>query len=303
MVFKDILNKFKDSIELESNNLLDLAYKNQTFESDVLMLHINGFINEKSRNLKRKKVQADYYIGADLMGWAEATQFRFIDFYLEGMSSKISHSEHLKNIENSKGTEEEEWLVLLEMNSIQTDMLLYIKIWEMTSFLKYLYQFNRLLNAKEYDWHFKLKPTPYAKGTATTKEILEDVWIKELESLNPHLFSVYNSAYNRQIRNAIAHSDFSMLNRCIQFHNKRKEDELDFFTFDEWYEIFHSTLVIYLDYRRVITKISNDFAEKSRKEEIDIPLRLTKSEGSTILENVYFREEWKDWRWSRNKNF
>ena len=112
---------------------------------------------------------------------------------------------------------------------INVEFLIYTHIWESKPFLKRLYRLANLLCGKEYEW--KNKIPPYKKSDFIEKKI-----IKPFNTANCLLGRVITDYYKRDLRNAIAHSDYQIdsARRMISF----KSDTKPHISYDEWSIIF-----------------------------------------------------------------
>jgi len=145
--------------------------------------------------------------------------------------------------------------------SIQTEMLIYLKIWESDAFIKSLYELTRLMKGEAYDWHFKIKESNRDKeATGNRDTILRQLVRDQFETSIPALYESFKTAFKTQVRNAIAHSQYAILGRYITLNNFVKEDpaaQLRSLSFDEWIDIFHETIIIYSLYNELLTQIMN----------------------------------------------
>ncbi len=250
MIFKDKLLEKESLLEPEFENLFYTALKNQEHPTDLLLVHINGFYNfeiAKYNEVSEKKFNP-HVIGPGPDGHSEDTHYRFINSYRQSYVSKETYPTYLKLIEDYKADNDKyEELINIEELSIQLEMLVYLKIWESDSIIKKFYQLARILNGEKYDWYFKVAESSRdTKSTGTRHEIIRKLIRDKIRTYCPGLANTIKSTYSSQIRNTIAHSKFSFLGRNIHLHTFIEDDpasQLKHLTFDDWYDIFHSTYI------------------------------------------------------------
>ena len=183
---------------------------------------------------------------------------------------------------------------ITESFSIQTEMLIYLKIWESDAFIKSLYELARLIKGEPYDWHFKIKESNRDKeATGNRDTILRQLVRDQFETLVPALYASFKIAFKTQVRNAIAHSQYAILGRHITLNNFVKEDpaaQLRSLSFDEWIDIFHETIIIYSLYNELLTKINNEYAHISKQNGNWFEVRVNMEEPD--INAIYRRVEY-----------
>lgn len=110
------------------------------------------------------------------------------------------------------------------------------------------------------------------------------------------------SIYKTQIRNSIAHSNYSIAGRIISLNNYIKEDtssQLHSLSFDEWHEIFHKLLLMYNEYLWLGKMISDIYAEKFKNGE-RIEVLITEKSGKQYTYELNYRAEYNDWHYKNN---
>lgn len=98
-----------------------------------------------------------------------------------------------------------------DVNDLITEMLIYSHIWEDVGFLKLLLRLSELLDQKDYAW--SIEDIDYHKKLHT---VVNERIIKSLKNRNLKLYEVIEIAYSTHIRDAFAHSMYS-----IDFENRR----------------------------------------------------------------------------------
>ncbi|MNJ92218.1 hypothetical protein D3C87_98840 [compost metagenome] len=294
MIFENILEKKCQDLDQEFDKLYNLIVKNQTFIGDLLLVYINGSYNpevHKWDNLDTKL--SPYMFGWGYEGHSETTHKEFIGHYMRNNITRKS-----LNKEDNSG--DSEILDFNESLSIQHEMLVYLKIWESDLFIKRLYNLTNLLSGKGYDWHFTLNGADNKRFQSRSKIIKEKI-IKEIKLFVPGLSDSFERAYFTQIRNAIAHSQYSILGRSIMFNNFRENSKTDLkaISFEKWTELFHETLALYIHYIQLLELINEQYGFVARQNNGQFFIKINRKDPieTTEFKAVYFRESFKDWGW------
>jgi hypothetical protein len=308
MLFRDILNRKTVGIQTEFDRFLNETYKKQTHPGDLLLIHENGFYNAETHkwtNLPEKL--SPYVIGPGKEGHSEQLHHKFIGKYIDRSIQERSYDEYLKLHEWTK--EKAESIAKLaeeEAESVQLEMLIYLKIWEGDLFIKKFYQLARLKLGMEYDWHFSVAESSRdKKATGTRDEIIRKKIRNTFENSYPTIYKAFKNAYKSQIRNSIAHSKYSILGRYIHLNNYIEEDQysqIQVVSFDEWADIFHDTLVLYTQQTRLLNLIRDFYSHMASQTELLMEVRVTRSDPEPRIEYhlLKHRKEWKDWYWEAN---
>jgi hypothetical protein len=306
MIFKDKLIELEKVFNPELDRLFDLVFKNQTHPSDLLLLHINGFFRPDTEALNAATRQKfnPHVIGPGHEGHSEETHYNFIDKYRRSHIANLSLAEYLKLHEYSPDRKEEiEQLVDIEETTIQLEMLIYIKFWEADMIIKKLYQFVRLLNGQHYDWYFKIQESARDKdGTGSRQDLIRISIRDRLKTISPILYNAIKETYKTQLRNSIAHSNYSFQGRFIHPNNYIKEDlasQLKAVSFDEWINIFHHTITLHNQYIRLDNKINEHYREEALRNKNELQIRVTDKVGKQYPLTVIYRSEWNDWRFKQ----
>ncbi|TFB33430.1 hypothetical protein [Pedobacter alluvionis] len=303
MLFEKTLNEKHIAIWPQFEKLYHLVLKNQTHDGDLLLVHINGYYDPKVHtwdNIKEKL--SPYMFGRNNDGFAEHTHYDFIGHYIKENTWDEDPEEYLKKfIFSEERRNEIEELEFKEAISIQTEMLIYIKIWESDTFIKKFSQLTSLLSGESYDWHLNL--SGIGKKAFTSRSIfIKDRIIKRLQNLIPDLHSTFEKSYLTQIRNAIAHSQYSILGRRIQLNNFKKDSlssNLRGLTMDEWSDIFHETIVLYTCYHKFLRLVNANYGTVAKQNSGWFPIRITRKDPieETQYLPIYYGDFFEKWNW------
>jgi len=305
MIFTDKLNEIAKILTPEFDRLFDLAISNQKHEGDLLLLHINGSYEPSilEWNSHSSEKLSPYVIGPREEGNSEHTHYKFIDHYRQNYIVNISHVDYLKEHEYSpEKSESIDQLTDLEELTIQLEMLVYLKFWEADMTIKKLYQFVRILSGESYDWHFKVSET--GRDTSSTGKRQDIIRLKIRDKVQPIssiLFDAIKLAYKTQIRNSIAHSNYSFHGRHIHPNNYIKTDQaaqIQALGFDEWIDMFHTTLMLHNELIRLSEKINKYYAGVALEGD-KISVQITELVPKTYDREIIYRQEWNDYRWKQ----
>lgn len=306
MLFKDILDQKTGDLYPIFDKFHDVAGKNQTHPGDLLLVHENAFYNPEVHtwdNIKEKL--SPYMKGLGQEGHSAYTHHDFIGEYIHKNTIATPYAEYVHNHNYTEARRDEiRKLEFEESISIQIEMLIYLKIWESDQLIKQLYQLVLLLNGESYDWHFKIKETNRdTEGTGTREKILRIKTRDRIKRFIPELYDSLKTTYITQIRNSIAHSQYSIMGRNIQLNNYVESDpasQLRSVTFDNWVDIFHETIVFYTQLQRMLDEINKNYGILAMKNDDQFEIRINRRDP--IIEVQYFNLHHRlgDWGWHKD---
>ena len=302
MIFIEKINERGVILHSAFDKLFDLVIKNQVHPGDLLLVNENGFYNpEFTKNNNFGNEILPYTIGPNNEMYSEQTHFDFIDSYRKTYECQFTYNEYLNKIKwNPEESDNIDKLIFQEGLSIQLEMLIYLKIWESDLFIKRLYQLVRLSSGIEYDWEFKISESNREKNcTGIRNEIIRKKIRDKLKLTIPDLYYSIKKAYKTQVRNSIAHSNYSILDRNILLNNYIEGDVINILislNFDEWIEIFHETMILYNEYVGFLNKVNSYYVElaKSNNNKIEVKFNMKYQVEKVEYRNMEFRQEWND---------
>jgi hypothetical protein len=302
MIFKDKLFEATNLISPEFDKLLELGLKKQNHFGDLLLIHVNGFFEENfvewNKNLARKL--NPHVVGPNHEGHSENTHFSFIHKYRTTNIYESSLSDYQKRIEYSpERSKEIDELIEIEEISIQLEMLIYLKFWEADMIIKKFYQLARIINGEPYDWYFKIPKNHLGKRQEIIRLKIRD----RLKEVSPIIFEKIKETYKTQIRNSIAHSNYSFIGRNIDLNNYIENDpkcQLETITFDEWIDIFHSTLILHNEYYRINRRINEHYGEIAKRHNNVVQILVTEKDGKQYELPLEFRPGFNDWGYKQS---
>ncbi|WP_026969408.1 hypothetical protein [Algoriphagus terrigena] len=308
MIFKDRLDEKRKLIRPEIDRLIDIAWEKQAHKGDLLLFHVNGFYQEDMLIWNESHPESKlnpHVIGPGAEGHSEQSHYSFIHKYRTTNISNLTYPEYLKlhdwTQERNKEIEE---LVDIEETSIQLEMLIYLKFWEADMIIKKLYQFARALNGEFYDWYFKVSESNRDRtSTGTRQDIIRKKIRDRVEPHSETLYRIIKDTYKTQIRNSIAHSNYSFLGRHIHPNNSIKDDpnaSIKALSFDDWIDMFHNTLSLHNEYLRMDTLINERYVEIASKNDNLMEILVTEKDGKQYPLYLEYRPEWNDWNYKQN---
>jgi hypothetical protein len=123
--------------------------------------------------------------------------------------------------------------------SIFFEKLMYLNIWESKPYLKHLNRISNLISKNDYLWKVSIKET---------SNFLKNQIIPTFEKKNLKIVDIIKKGYEKQIRNAIAHNDYShnIAKPEIIFENydKRNPSSIEKIHYNEWTIKFCYTLLL-----------------------------------------------------------
>lgn len=299
MLFKDILNRKADLLRTEIDKLFEQIIKTQTHPGDLLLVRINGFYNEDVFKWNNIEPQSPYMIGPNTDGFSENAHYKFINHYRNG-ALLDNYEEYIKDFDYTPERHNEiQKLNDNEEMYIQLEMLIYLKIWEADAFIKKLYQLARLANGEVYDWHFRIKDATDGeiKATGSRGEIIRDLTRDKFKNDFPIIYSTMKNGYVSQIRNAIAHSQYSLMSRHIQLYNNGgKYSPLKALDFEDWTDKFHDTILLHNELIGLMRRVDERYANVASRYDNKFEIRIKKIDPHSIEYRLLtYDPVWKRW--------
>lgn len=286
MLYVDILNKYKNEAEVAVKSLFKKAKINQDHENDLLLIFVHGFYEKRNVGTG----YSPYLVGPGNEGWTNQSQYDFFDQFRNSylQESKKAHITELKENLNN-------WEIQYQIIT-QLEMLVYLKFWESDYVLKQLYNLcHQLLHGRSYDWHKNMKKSG-------RKDLIENQIINSCKNRAPKFYRYIKSTYNRQIRNAVAHSQFYLIGDRIGFTNYDPNDDhiLKGISIEEWEDIFHRTIQLY-NYLIGVGKEHHDvYKKEATKRHFGKKIRINREDGSLQYEWLVYLDEQDRWTWYKN---
>lgn len=306
MIFKDLLIRYGEDLHSEFESILEQCFANQFHNGDLILWKENGFFQEELVNYRPASGARlnPHVIGPGITGHSEFTHYDFINQYRHSNISEFSHLEYLEKVNYSPDRKDEiDKFTAFESTSIQIEMLIYLKIWEADLIIKKLYELTRIINGETYDWYFSIAESSRDKSaTGTRQDIIRKLIRDKIAAKSPFLSDWITSIYKTQIRNSIAHSNYSISGRIISLNNYIREDpsaQLHSLSFDEWHEIFHKLILLHNEYLWLGNTINEIYAKKALNGE-KVEVLITDKAGEQFPFELEYRSKYNDWHYKNN---
>lgn len=212
MVRESKVDEYGQQVVDAMNELLKMCKSNMFHSGDLLVCQQNGSM----------------FAGEPLIGpGEEGSEFvpRLNSITGKGIGESTKDDDYFTKNGNDyyDGTSEFELSITRELKKYQD-------IWENSYFLRLLTQMMHLLNGEHYDWSLNVK--------GHKSNLIENQIIKK--SNKATLFhDVISYAYNRQVRNAIAHSQYQLVSGGILLNNIEPKDGIQQgLSFEQWEKMF-----------------------------------------------------------------
>lgn len=126
--------------------------------------------------------------------------------------------------------------------SVEQEIHRYQLIWENGFFLRTLKEISHLLNGKHYDWELDID----SKTKNTRSNYIIDAIIAKFSKCL-RFQELLQKAYNKDIRNAISHTQFYLVQGGIVLSNKQYDNNQSLygFTFEQWEEIYSKAWLLF----------------------------------------------------------
>lgn len=300
MVFENLYKSKKEGLISEFEKLFEIAKKNQPHDGELSLILFNGYYKENlitNPNITFKP--SKYQTGFERTTLAEITHTEFIDKYIQFNRYRKTFEMFKTEIGElfSKDKEQYDKLMLHERISVQQEMLIYLKIWESTQFLKECYQFINIIEGKHYDWEFQIKSHAGDKdGIATASFLIKEHILKRYKVVSSSVYDHLHKSYDTQLRNSIAHSKYHIQGRSIILNNKKNvKGQRQHSTFDEWIEIFHTSLALFKSFSWLRYKIRMHYIGIALKQNNKIEYCIEKKDGTKEYRLMEYHPEIDKW--------
>ncbi|GAB2452378.1 hypothetical protein GCM10011375_39380 [Hymenobacter qilianensis] len=299
MLFIDQVRAQDALLSPEFERLFSLAVENQSHPGDLLLVLENGAYQPEVLDFPGENL-SPYVIGPGADGLAYNTHYQFINLYRQRVYA-TTHSEYLAEIEalvQAQNWPERDKLEEAEAISVQLETLIYLKVWESDFVIKRLYEFVRVLFGESFEWRFKVSESARDRdATGVRHEIIRLQIRDKVRPISEILYTSIVTAYKTQIRNSIAHSNYSIMSRNIHPNNYVATDpasQLYNLPFDDWIDMFHTTLAVYNELIGLGNKIRRHYATLAAIQNNEIQVLVPDRNGQLQSRIIMYRPEWDD---------
>lgn len=176
---------------------------------------------------------------------------------------------------------------------------MYLDIWENEWFLRTFTELLRIANGEHYDWGLdlsKLKET--GKGNFIRKEIIGRL------TEYPYLQDIVKIGYNSNLRNAIGHSQYHIVQGGIWFDNfgRNKYATVRGLSFEEWEKIvIYAWLIFRIVFGMLFQMTTTIFFQMTKETTSGgIPIMVPDKNGKWHYQYIFPDSTGKTWRFVKN---
>lgn len=176
--------------------------------------------------------------------------------------------------------------------SITRELKKYQDIWENSYFLRLLTQMMHSLNGEHYDWNLNVK--------RNKSNLIENQIIKKSEKA-PLFHDVISYAYNRQVRNAIAHSQYQLVQGGILLNNIEPHDGIQQgLTFEQWEKMFILSYCLVRYTKEGLKLVSSAYFAYTKLTGSGIPILVPSEDEKWEYSYLYPNSNGDTWRFTRS---
>ena len=213
-------NKYEEIVKLEFQRFFNEIINKALDPTDLLVCHQGGFFEWSGNPC----------IGLGEVGLNNLQKYNYIQNI--GKEITVNEDDYFKKYGNSffNGITDFEKGIIKVNN-------LYLDIWENEWFLRNFAEVVRIANGLHYDWNLDLSNL----SSLNKSNFIREEIIKKLDKY-PYFQGIIREGYNNNFRNAIAHSQYHLVQGgiCLDNFGRDKYAITQFLSFDEW-----EKLVIY----------------------------------------------------------
>ena len=282
MLRKENIEKYNNEVQIAIGELWEMAFENQKNENDLALIIANGSMNNFSEETLKRLQITNYQIGHDFVHFRYFTFYNFINQY-----KNVLNEEEYKAVENKQ---------LYDETMVQMQLLAYLKFWETDLILKRLLSLSKLVQGKEYLWDIK------QSELNQRRIILKNEIQNPIENLCPRFYAFIDDIYSRQLRNAIAHSQYYIMYDSINLTNKEESKyyELDSITFEKWDEIFTKVILMHNYMVGNFNKYHNFYAAKANQKHNGLRIYFPEVDSIGLKKGAWIKwdQERQTWFWN-----
>ncbi|MCW3807064.1 hypothetical protein [Plebeiibacterium marinum] len=261
MIRIDIQKKIDYKVTLAIEELLQTARTQQLHPCELLLVQQHGHF----WNINGKK---EYMIGPGEVGLSAFSHINYI--YRQARTFHWQENLDYKTINKNQLTAIED--------TIHSEKLLYLKIWENNYLLELFTQLSILAQGKHYDWDLEI---PTTQKSNTKADHIRNNIKNPLQNLCPKFYEILNKSYSQQLRNAIAHSQYEFIQGGIKYlnYNPSKFCTIEAMGYTDWEERIAYTFAIFFGLHRLMDIIQEAYAKKTLAQGNSIEVKIPYKDG------------------------
>lgn len=290
MVFADLLKTNDSDVGKAVDELFAAAQSNQHHPQDLLLVDQHAFHDPELG-------ATSFLIGPGMIGWAEQTFYKFIDWYRQ--SHMIDRSTFIQDVQTDPQVAANEILML------QVELSIYVRFWESDFLIKQLVQVTNLAAGKPYDWYLSF-PTNTRSKNKTKAQSIRQLVRDRMKNTAPLFYGLIDELYSGQLRNAFAHSQFYIDGRSIGLLNFSSDPKnhapLRGISIDNWYTKFHRLLLLHNHLIRSLQQLRDQYKQETLANGNRIGIVIHHENGNVQTAELGVRHDRDEWLWHDNLN-
>ena len=181
--------------------------------------------------------------------------------------------------------------------SVRSEMNSYQGMWENVYFLRTLAEVVRIANGERYDWTLDMY-----KISTSKSNFIRDKIIRKL-AVCPKFKEAIEIAYHSSTRNAVAHSQYHLIDKGIMFdnYNPNKPGDIQAIGFADWEKCYIYSYLIFRGLFSVLREVVNQLYLPLTKKTTSggIPVLAYYEEGTWDQTYLYPDETGRVWRFHK----
>lgn len=163
--------------------------------------------------------------------------------------------------------------------SLMDEMNRYLVLWENSYFLRLLIQLGHLVNGEHYDWDLNIKKQIKKRGNIKSNVIEEDI-LKRFKIV-PSFDSVLQTAYHRDIRNGVAHSQCVIVQGGIMIKDLKSNDDHNIkgLSFEQWEKVWVYSYVLGITIKQGLKSLSDEYTSLLQKNRCGVRIMIPTKDG------------------------
>lgn len=282
MIRESYSNKYNNEVRSIIQELLNVCMKTMIHSGDLLVCQQNGFIG----------------LGAPSLGMGETgnNYYKQLNQIVHPGLGTITEDDNCfvksRNIFFDGTTEFEK--------SVEFEMHKYQLIWENGFFLRTLKEICHILNGDHYDWELDID----SKTKNTRSNYIKDSIIAKFSKV-VSFQNLLTQAYNKDIRNAISHTQYNLVQGGIILTNIKGDENQHFYgvSFEKWEEIYSKSWFLLRYIFEGLKNIMEKFYVPLSKISADgIPILVPDGKQKWYQTRVYYFEKGNRWTFCKPDN-
>lgn len=261
------IDEYGNMVFAAINDLFKACDQNSMYKSDVLLCFQNGFRS---------------WDGAPSIGVGEEGLNSFQCFNsafgsgLPDTTDDVNYFQNLNSLHFNGMSNFEK--------TLKNETTRYIDMWENMYLLRLLIQLSHLVNGEHYDWDLNVYESIKKRGNVKSNVIEHDI-LNKFANI-PTFESILKVAYNRDVRNAIAHSQWVLCQYGMNIRTPKNYDNPYslIVTFEEWEKIFLYTYFLFHGIWKGLNDLSDNCTNYVTQTKCGVPIFIPNNDQTVWFE-------------------